>query len=149
MPRTVIHQQIDLIEVPIACVWSVLNCFGAIKTWMPTLDSVTTDGEDIGSVRTIYWSGNLIKERLEIRDHKAYTMSYQMLDPTGLPMKGGFGTVSLESKDEDETQITWTADAEEIDEAGLQAVRAILKPFITISIEGLRESLTRPSRPLF
>ena len=116
---------------------------------MPSLDSVSTDGEEVGSVRTIYWSGNLTKEKLELRDNETHTISYRMLDSNILPMKGGFGTVNLEQKSKDQTQITWIADAEEIDEAGIEAIRAIFNPFINVSIEGLREALTRPSKPLF
>ena len=90
-----------------------------------------------------------MQEKLEVRDKENHTMSYQLLDTPGLPMKGGRGTVALKSKGENETEIIWTADAEEIDEAGIQTTKMIFEPFIHSSITSLRETLTRPAQPVF
>jgi hypothetical protein len=63
-------------------------------------------------------------------------------------MSGGYGTVILDAKGEKTTQITWIADAEEVDNAGKEIIKAMFKPFILSSIGGLKEVLGRPAKTL-
>ena len=115
---------------------------------MPTIDSCSADGHDVGAIRTVYTGGNPIQEQLEILDAKTHTISYRLFDSTAMPMKGGYGTVSLERKEEKSTSITWVADAEEISEEAIDMVKVILTGFIQKSIGGLKQALAKPAEPL-
>lgn len=90
-----------------------------------------------------------MKEQLQVWDPKTHTVSYRMLDPTGMPAKGAFGTVSLEAKGEKSTGITWVADAEEVDEESAKVMGGVFTPFIKKSIGGLKSTLAREAEPLF
>lgn len=149
MTRTLIYQEVDTIPSPIGHVWAILQGFGGIKAWLPTIDSCEVEGEGIGAVRTVVSGGNPVKERLEVYDPDKHTVSYRLLDPTGLPMEGGYGTVSLAEEGEKSTKIIWTSDAEKIDEQGIQTIRPIFEVFIKKSIGGLKEVLARPAQALF
>ena len=148
MGRTLIHQEKETLDFPISQVWSVLSAFGAIKTWMPTIEACEADGDRVGAVRTVWYGGTSIQERLEVHDPQSHTVAYRMLEPTGLPLKGAYGTVSLEAADNKTTRLTWTADAEEVDEQAKIVVRGVFEPFIKISIVGLTEALSRPAQPI-
>lgn len=148
MERILIHQEQDTLDFPIEQVWAILSGFGAIKTWIPTIDACETTGNEVGAVRTVYYSGASIKEKLEILDWDKHTVSYQMLEPTGMPMQVGRGTVSLQPAGEKQTTIIWTSDAEHIDDQGKQIIGSIFGPFIRGCIRGLREALSRTSVPM-
>jgi carbon monoxide dehydrogenase subunit G len=147
MTRQVIYENISIIDQPISIVWSLLSGFGAIKGWMPRVHSCSVEGDGIGAIRTVSLGGMEIREKLEIYDPESYKISYRLLEPTGLPMTGGRGTVSLEAKGTGQTQITWTADAEETEEPSVTIALSVLKPFIINSIEGLEATLSRPGLP--
>ena len=149
MSRTLICKESDTIDSTVEEVWSILSAFGSIKAWMPTIDSCTTDGIQVGAIRTVYSGGNALKEQLQVWDPKTHTVSYRMLDPTGMPAKGAFGTVSLEAKGEKSTGITWVADAEEVDEESAKVMGGVFTPFIKKSIGGLKSTLAREAEPLF
>jgi carbon monoxide dehydrogenase subunit G len=149
MARIPIYKEVDTIPSPIGQVWAILQGFGGIKTWMPTIDSCEVEGEGIGAVRTVMTGGNPVKEKLEIYDTKTHTVSYRLMDTIGLPMKGGFGTVSLEGDGDKGTKVTWVSDAEEIDEQGIQMLKPMFENFIKKSIGGLKEILARPGEALF
>jgi len=146
--RRMIHQETDIIEHPVEDVWALVSSFGAIKAWMPAVESCSVDGVGVGAVRTVHTPGNIIKEKLEFFDPTAHTISYRQLDPTGLPMSGGFGTIRLEAKGKT-TKITYLVDAEEVDDASKETIQAIFKPFLLASIAGLKEVLGRPAKTLF
>jgi len=148
MARTLLHQEVDTIPSPIGQVWAILQGFGAIKGWMPTIDSCDVEGEGIGAIRTVLLGGQTFKERLEIYDPEKHTVSYRLLEAAGLPMEGGYGTVTLEPNG-DSTKITWSADAEKVDEEGVQLIGGIFGPFIKSCIGGLKDVLARPGKPMF
>ncbi|OQU95843.1 hypothetical protein CLAIMM_02008 [Cladophialophora immunda] len=150
MGRTLIHEEQKTLPFPVDQVWAILSGFGAIKTWIPTIDACITNGSQVGAVRTVYYSGTSIQEKLRILDWENHTISYEMLEPTGLPMKGGHGTVSLAAAGvgANETRVTWTSDAEEVDDQGKQVIASIFGPFIRGCIRGLEEALSRPTVPM-
>ncbi|CAM6004987.1 unnamed protein product [Sphagnum balticum] len=145
--RSIVHQETDVIQHPLENVWALVSSFGAIKAWMPFIDSCSIDGVGIGAIRTIQVSGDTMKERLEVVNPDTFTISYRLLEPTGLPISGGYGTIRLDSKGEKTTQITWVIDAEEIASASKQIVVEKFKPLILSSIDGLKEVLGRQAKP--
>ena len=128
----------------------MLSGFGSIKGWMPMVDHCSVRGDGIGAVRTVVCGGGPpVDERLETFEPDKHTISYRIMDPTGLPMKGGFSTVSLVSTDNGtRTEMTWRSDAEEIDQAGVRTINPIFLEFIRASMGYLKEVLARPGKPL-
>jgi len=121
--------------------WRVVSDFGGIADWMPTVSHCTVEGEGIGAVRTVTQAGTDFKKVLQILDTEKRTISYRIIDPTPFPMKGGNGTIHVEQHGERESLITWTCDAELIDEAGLLMVRPVMEGFIRSCIVGLKAAL--------
>ncbi|KAL2061479.1 hypothetical protein VTL71DRAFT_6856 [Oculimacula yallundae] len=148
MARTLITEVSDTIPHPIEEVWSLASAFGSIKSWMPSIESCVVDGKDIGAIRTVITHGSSIpvKEQLAIWDHDHYTISYRLLDPIPLPMRGGFGTVSLKSLDSGTTKVTWRSDAEDVSEEGIRDVGPIFAVFIKDCLTELKQVLGRPAR---
>lgn len=141
MSRTVIHIETVIFDHPVEHVWSLASSFGAIKSWMPSIKWCTAEGQTVGSVRTLMSLAGIAKEKLEVLDNQAHVISYRILDPVALPMKGGFGTWKLESSGEDKTKVTWIADAEEIDAQGVATIKPIYEVFMKESIDGLKKAL--------
>ncbi|CZR65559.1 uncharacterized protein PAC_15459 [Phialocephala subalpina] len=144
--RTLICKEVVTINQPIGAVWAIISGFGAIKTWMPAIDSCLFEGDGIGAVRIVKFKGRVISEQLEICDPESHTISYRFLDPTGFPMLRGFGTISLIALDTSVTQVTWIADAEVVDDDGIAKIAPVFAPFIRENITTLQSHLERPSR---
>ncbi|KAJ3533407.1 hypothetical protein NM208_g8001 [Fusarium decemcellulare] len=143
MARTLVHQEVQSLHYEVQKVWSIVSKFGAIHTWAPSVSNCVVKGEGLGSVRTVTESGITFDERLEVLDPESHTISYRILDPTAFPMTGFHGTIHLEQNAGDETVLTWTADAESIDQQGLQVISPVMSAFIKKSISGLNETLQR------
>lgn len=142
MGRREIHTVQEIINVPIEQVWSLASSFGAIKAWMPSIKSVTIEGNGVGAVRTVGSMAGLVQEKLEVLDPSNHVISYRIVDPTPLPAKGGFGTWKLESIGENKTKVTWIADAEEIDDAGIAFIKPIYEGFMADSLAGFVKALS-------
>ncbi len=144
--RTVIHKEVATLNHHIEAVWGIISGFGGIKTWMPAIESCLLEGDGIGAVRTVSFKGTSIKERLEIYDPKTHIISYRLLDPTGFPMRGGFGTISLKAIGDGMTELTWISDAEEVDAEGIATIEPVLGPFMRENISTIQSHLDRPAK---
>jgi uncharacterized membrane protein len=145
--RTLVCKEVATIKQPIEPVWAVISSFGAIKTWMPAIDSCSIEGNGIGAIRTVLWGGQSLKERLEILDDQKHIISYRLLDSPNLPMRGAFGTIILEAQADSQTHITWVSDAEEVDDAGIASVAPLFAPFIRENISTVEKILSRSGHP--
>ncbi|KAM5383735.1 hypothetical protein ACJZ2D_001724 [Fusarium nematophilum] len=147
MARTLVHKEAQSLRYDIEKIWSIISKFDAVNTWAPSVSQCITKGEGIGSVRTVTESGITFDERLEVLDPESHTISYRILDPTPFPMTGFYGTLHLhlEPGATSGTILTWTADAESIDQQGLDIISPVMSAFIKRSIAGLEESLGKSS----
>lgn len=142
MGRREIHVEERIIDAPLEQVWSLASSFGALKAWMPSIKWGTIEGDGVGAVRTLMTIAGVAKERLEILDQKNHVISYRILDPIALPAKGGYGTWKLESLGEEKTKVTWTADAEEVDDEGVAFIKPLYQGFMSDSLAALAKSLS-------
>lgn len=142
MGRKEIHVEGKIVDIPIEQVWSLASSFGSLKAWMPSIKWSTLEGDGVGAVRTLMSMAGVAKERLEILDQKNHVISYRILDPIPLPAKGGYGTWRLESLGEEKTKITWTADAEEVDDEGVAFIKPLYQGFMQDSLAGLEKALS-------
>ncbi|CZR53551.1 uncharacterized protein PAC_03430 [Phialocephala subalpina] len=148
MSRTIIHREIATIDHPLPNVWSLVSSFGAIKAWVPAIDGCTISGQSIGAIRTVSMLGSIFNERLEVLDHELHIVSYRILEPIGFPVFGMYGTISVKESGERKTEITWTCDAEKVEEEGVDVLKELMVKFIPSSISGLVVALQRPAVPL-
>ena len=141
MSRSLVHREIQILDHDVDKVWSIVSEFANVIDWAPSVSACTTEGRGIGAVRTVVESGFSFQEKLEVLDPVAHIISYRIVDPTPFPMRGFFGTIHLDGEREGQTRLTWTADAESIDNSGLAVVGPVMDSFIQRSIRGLRAVL--------
>ncbi|KAH7110716.1 hypothetical protein EDB81DRAFT_831519 [Dactylonectria macrodidyma] len=142
MSRKTVHQEVESIKHDIDTVWNVVSDFPAVTTWIPSVSHCTVQGEGIGSIRTVTQAGMSFQEQLEFLDSSSHTISYRILDPTPFPMTGFHGTIHLERLSAGTTRLTWTADAESVDDEGMKVVGPVMDQFIKTSIAGLEANLS-------
>lgn len=140
--RTIIHKEQVTWDIPLEAVWSLVSSFGAIQAWMPSINYCAVDGYGIGATRTVVGLAGEVKETLEVLNDKEHVIIYRIQDPVPLPVKGGFGSWKLERKGENQTQVTWRAEAEDITPEALPEVQKIYEPFMKECLVGLEKALS-------
>ncbi|KAH6973513.1 hypothetical protein BKA56DRAFT_690644 [Ilyonectria sp. MPI-CAGE-AT-0026] len=143
MARTLVHQEVKTLNHGVDKVWFIISDFSGVTTWAPTVSECTVEGEGLGAVRTLSESGVSFQEKLEVLDQTSHTISYRIVDPTPFPMTGFYGTLHLEPEASGKTILTWTAEAESIDDEGLKVVAPVMNGFINTSIAGLCAALDK------
>ncbi|KAL6364140.1 hypothetical protein LRP88_02056 [Fusarium phalaenopsidis] len=143
MARTLVHKEVQSLHHQAQKVWSIISKFEDVHTWAPSVSKCIVEGEGVGAVRTVTESGIIFQERLQVLEPESHTIGYRILDPTPSPMTGFHGTIHLEQNGADETVLTWTADAESIDQQGLAIISPVMSEFIKRSISGLEETLAK------
>lgn len=141
MGRTIVHQEKEDLNHDVEKVWRIVSDFSGVAAWIPTVSDCVVKGEGVGAVRTVTQAGTRFDEALEILNTDKHLISYRILDPTPFPMQGAFGTIQVEQKDAQQCRITWTADAESVDEQGMLVVQSAMKAFIKSSIGGFKAVL--------
>lgn len=142
---------VETIDRPIEVVWSVVSAFGAIKTWMPGIETcqILEDKPQppaYGAVRAVANLGIVMEETLEICDTKEHFTSYRLKDGGPWEMKGCRGSSKLRALGENRTEWTWSCDAEEISDAAIEEVTPALIPFFKSGISEARRILERPQQ---
>jgi len=105
-------QSIDTTATP-AKVWSVIGDFNGIADWLPpAASSPATDGNNVGSVRTITLkapgSPTVIEKLLKYDgDAFSYTYAIEKVDPKVLPVVHYKSTISVKTDKKGTTKITW------------------------------------------
>lgn len=142
---------VETIDRPIESVWALCSAFGAIKGWMPGIEScVVREDKPIppayGAVRAVANLGMVMEETLEIFDVKNHFISYRLQDPCPWPLRGCRGSLKLEALNETKTQVTWSSDAEEISQETIEETRPQLDAFFKSGIAEARKILMRPQQ---
>jgi len=89
--------------------WARIKNFSALQSWHPAVESsVTTDGNNVGSVRTLQLKGGgQIVEELESYSDADRKMSYRMKDPGPVPVSNYTSTISVKPADGAGSVIEW------------------------------------------
>jgi len=102
---------VESIEVSVApdVAWGRIKDFSALQSWHPAVESsTTTDGNNVGSVRTLNLKGGgQIIEVLEAYSDADRKMSYRMKDPGPVPVSNYTSTLSVKVADGGGTVIEW------------------------------------------
>ena len=106
--RQKVTESIELGAAPDA-VWSRIKDFGALQTWHPAVEgSTVTDGNQVGSVRTLTLKGGgQIVEELESYSDADRKMSYRMKDPGPVPVSNYTSTLTVKAADGGGSVVEW------------------------------------------
>jgi hypothetical protein len=106
--RQKVTESIELGAAP-DLVWSRIKDFGALQTWHPAVESSTvTDGNQVGSVRTLTLKGGgQIVEELESYSDADRKMSYRMKDPGPVPVSNYTSTLTVKAADAGGSVVEW------------------------------------------
>lgn len=136
------QQVVESIEVPVApdVAWVRIKDFSALQSWHPAVESsTTTDGNNVGSVRTLTLKGGgQIIEVLEAYSDADRKMSYRMKDPGPVPVSNYTSTLGVKVADGGGTVMGWRGafyrgyplndpPADKNDEAAIKAVTDIYR----------------------
>ncbi len=97
------------INAPPDTVWSRVKDFNALQTWHPAVESsTTTDGNNVGSVRTLTLKGGgRIVEVLEAYSEADHKMSYRMTDPGPVPVNNYTSTITVKPAEGGGSVVEW------------------------------------------
>ncbi|MEE3327902.1 MAG: SRPBCC family protein, partial [Myxococcota bacterium] len=78
-------------------IWNLLRDFGGILKWNPdSLESVTVEGEGLGSIRTITIPGGVsLQEKLEAFDDPGRSFSYSFTGKLLLPLENYLASMTV------------------------------------------------------
>lgn len=111
MPPLHVTQTV-VIEAPAAKIWAIMGNFADL-TWVPAVKhSSATQGNVVGSVRTLDLGGPKLTERLAAYDAAHWDYGYTIL-PTAaneavLPVSDYSSTITLSAAGAGKTRVTWS-----------------------------------------
>jgi uncharacterized protein YndB with AHSA1/START domain len=97
------------IDAPPAVVWNRIKDFAALHTWHPAIESsATTDGNNVGSVRTLKLKGGgTIVEILEGYSDAERKYRYRMTDPGPVPVSNYTSTITVTEGENGGSVVEW------------------------------------------
>lgn len=140
--RVRIERQVHLPEAP-ETVWQKIGDFGAIGDWHPMLDTVESEGNQVGARRVATGEdGGQQVERLHSyentdRPHRRIAYGYAM-EETAMPVADYEATFIVE-EDGDGSRVTWTAEFEETGAEG--AAKDMVRGFVEAGLRALPDFL--------
>lgn len=90
-------------------IWNLLRDFGGILKWNPdSLESVTVEGEGLGSIRTITIPGGVsLQEKLEAFDDPGRSFSYSFTGKLLLPLENYLASMTVIPVDDSNCEVRW------------------------------------------
>jgi carbon monoxide dehydrogenase subunit G len=134
----------DEIAAPVGEVWAIVAAYGAVRAWMPDVESCVLAGDGgIGSLRKVKLKGveRPADERLERVDPAGHVLVYRLLQPARLPVEGLEITIALTPLGEGATRLVWSARAEAVGGGGVEAVAPVMAGFYRNCLAGLKRVL--------
>ena len=138
-----------VVNAPPAKVWALVGDFNGLNKWVPPVEASTaTDGNKVGSVRTLsITGGEKLNEVLESHDAAGMKLGYKMREPNikVLPVNNYTSTIAVAPEGAG-SKVTWRGafyrgfmnnnpPAELNDEAATKAVSGLYK----VSLEKLKK----------
>ncbi len=99
------------IEVPANEVWKLIGGFSALPDWHPAVEKCETDGEGVGSLRTLTLAGGgTIVERLERLQDDERQYTYSITD-SPLPVSGYIATIRVRDEEDGKVSLVeWSSE---------------------------------------
>jgi Polyketide cyclase / dehydrase and lipid transport len=121
-------------------VWGIVGDFGGMVSALGA--PVETEGDGIGMLRTIRTRSHVIVERLEELDGERKLITYEIVQPGPLPVKGYRATMQLAPSGADDCMLTWFSDFEPDGASEEDATKAV-QGIYDGGIAGLRKYFAR------
>lgn len=119
-------------------VWDTVGDFGGIHTYVEAIADVTTEGDGIGTMRTLtLQDGAQITERLDHRDDEARELRYSIVQ-SPLPLEDYAATAQVRAKGPKACAITWSATFEPRG-APEDEVVELIEGLYAMAFEGLKK----------
>ena len=111
-------QSVEIAAQP-AKVWGIIENFGDL-TWVPPVKSSTaTEGNTVGSVRTLDLGGPKLMEQLVSYDPAKHSYTYKITDDPAnkktLPVSSYRSVITVQPGSGSGTKVTWTGNFERAD----------------------------------
>jgi len=86
-------------------VWTFAGAFGSINNLLPMIEKIESEGEKVGSIRTLYLAdGAVVKERLDASDK--YLQSYSFTEHP-MPVSEYSATITVKDTDDGKCNFNW------------------------------------------
>ena len=97
------------LAAPAVEVWKIVGNFGSLATYMDGVDSVSVEGDGVGTIRTIHLAdGATAVETLESHDDETMTLSYSSQEGP-LPIEGYVATMTVSALEDGTTKFDWSS----------------------------------------
>jgi hypothetical protein len=132
----------ESVEAPASAVWELASDFGGVDKWAgPAILGCSVEGEGIGAVRTLSLPGGAtLQEKLESFDEAARTLSYSIVDPSPLPLRGYLSTLHVAEDGPQRCRVEWSGRMEPAG-ASEEQVTGMIRGIYTGGIAGIRKAL--------
>ena len=131
------------INAPSEKVWEVIAKGNGLEKWFSAIESCELEGLAKPGTRRICktFQGNVLKETILAVDNDAMVFQYSIDEQDMLPTKDVLGTIHVTKLSTTETNITWLANYNLLDESMEEAVATGLDQLYQGGIKGIEELL--------
>lgn len=131
------------INAPTEKVWEVIAQGSGLEKWFSAIESCELEGQAIPGAKRICktYQGNVLKETILAVDNDAMVFQYSIDEQDMLPTKDVLGTIHVTKLSPIETNITWLANYNLLDESMEDAVATGLDQLYQGGIKGIEELL--------
>ncbi len=130
------------INAPSEKVWEVIAKGDGLEKWFSAIESCELTGSGAGAKRICKtFQGNVLKETIVAIDHVAKVFQYSIDEQDMLPTKDIIGTIHVTPISTTQTNFTWLANYNLVDESMGQAVAVGLDQLYQGGIKGIEELL--------
>lgn len=127
------------INASVEKVWGLISKGNGLENWFSAIESCELDGLASAGAKRICktYQGNILKETILVVDHKAMVFQYSIDEQDMLPTKDVLGTIHVSMVSPTQTNITWLANYNLLDEDMESAVATGLDQLYQGGIKGI------------
>lgn len=122
-------------------VWELVGDFGGLDNFVEAVTECTTDGQDVGAVRTLtLQDGGEVKEKLESLDDDKRVMKYSILE-SPMPIKNYKGRMEVKKVSDTTSKFIWSSTFEAAEENEKEMEKAFAGLY-TLGVDGLKKKFS-------
>ena len=133
------------INAPTEKVWEVIATGKGLEKWFSAIESCELIGSaEVGAKRICKtFEGNVLKETILAVDHAAKVFQYSIDEQDMLPTKNVLGTIHVSEVSPMQTNITWLANYNLLDDSMENAVAFGIDQLYQGGIKGIEQLISR------
>ncbi len=131
------------IDAPSDKVWSIIAKGDGLEKWFSAIETCEIDSQAKPGAKRLCktYQGNVLKETILTVDNDAMVFQYSIDEQDMLPTKDVLGTIHVTKLSPNQTNITWLANYNLLDESKEAAVATGLDHLYQGGIKGIEELL--------